>query len=43
MRVRIRIETRSLSNVVESSALVSTGFETERPQLVLPRGLVSDV
>ncbi|MEM4190123.1 MAG: hypothetical protein QW544_06395, partial [Candidatus Caldarchaeum sp.] len=39
VRVRIRIEAPSLNNVAESSALVNTGFETERPQLVLPRRL----
>ncbi len=39
VRVKIRIEVRNLKKIVESSALVNTGFETERPQLLIPRKL----
>ncbi|MGB9730107.1 MAG: hypothetical protein ACP5GU_08345 [Thermoprotei archaeon] len=39
VRVKIRIEVRNLKKVIESSALVNTGFETERPQLLVPRKL----
>jgi len=37
--VRIKIEARSSNRSLETSALVNTGFETERPQLLIPLGL----
>lgn len=35
VRVRLRIESVD-HNVLEATALINTGFETERPQLLLP-------
>jgi len=41
MPVRVRLRLRSLASnyVIESSALINSGFTTERPQLLIPRRL----
>ena len=45
MAVRLRIALRrpGSSRVVETSALVSSGFEAEAPQLVLPTALAREL
>ncbi len=45
MPVRVRMRLRSLLNnrVIETSALVNSGFTTERPQLLVPRKLAEEL
>lgn len=37
MAVRVRLRIEANEKVIETSALVNTGFETETPQLLLPK------
>jgi hypothetical protein len=39
VRVRLRVKSRLTGSVVETSALVSSGFEAETSQLLLPTSL----
>jgi len=39
VRVKLRIRSRVSNSVVETSALVNSGFVTEKPQLMIPRKL----
>lgn len=44
MAVRVRLRLRSKSGVtVDTSALVNTGFETEKPQLLIPIRLAREL
>ncbi|MEM0080131.1 MAG: hypothetical protein QW655_06810 [Nitrososphaerota archaeon] len=43
VRVRLRIEAARSGRIVETSALVNTGFETERPQLLIPKKLAVEL
>lgn len=36
LRIKLEVRSRSSGRVVETSALVNTGFETEKPQLLIP-------
>jgi hypothetical protein len=40
VRVRLKLKSRISGEVVETVALVNTGFETESPQLLIPLGIV---
>ncbi len=39
VRVRLKLKSRISGEVVETVALVNTGFETESPQLLIPLAL----
>ncbi|MEM1643999.1 MAG: hypothetical protein QW369_05520 [Desulfurococcaceae archaeon] len=39
VRVRIRVKSRESPSYIEASALVNSGFETEKPQLLIPLAL----
>ena len=39
VRVRLRIRSRSTGVEIVSSALVNSGFESDKPQLLIPRAL----
>jgi len=41
LRVKLKISSKSGGKAVASSALVNTGFETDRPQLLLPVRIAS--
>jgi len=41
IRVRLRLKPRASEEVVEASALINTGFETDGPQLLIPTRLAS--
>lgn len=41
VRVRLRIKSRLGGRALESVALVNSGFETEKPQLLVPMGLAA--
>jgi len=43
VRVRLRIRNIENNRVVETNALVNSGFITEKPQLLIPRGLASEL
>lgn len=43
VRVRLKIEVTRSGRSIETSALVNTGFETERPQLLIPRKLAAEL
>jgi len=43
VRVRMRIRNIENNRVVETNALVNSGFITEKPQLLIPRGLASEL
>jgi hypothetical protein len=39
VRVKLRLRARTSGETIEASALVNSGFETESPQLLIPREL----
>jgi hypothetical protein len=39
VRVRLKLRSRILGEIVETVALVNTAFETEPPQLLIPLAL----
>ncbi|MEM2927112.1 MAG: hypothetical protein QXO94_06610 [Candidatus Bathyarchaeia archaeon] len=43
MALRIRLRVKSENNAVETSALVNSGFETEKPQLLIPLRLAREL
>lgn len=43
VRVKLRLRARTGGRVVETSALVNSGFTTDRPQLVVPKRLAVEL
>ena len=43
VRVRIKVEVINTGKEVETNALVNTGFETEKPQLLIPLKMAEEL
>jgi len=43
LRVKLRIKARRSDKTIETSALANSGFETEKPQLLIPLGLAREL
>jgi len=43
VRVRLRVRAKQSGKAVETTALVNSGFETDRPQLLIPLALAEEL
>jgi len=43
LRIKLKVKAKSSNKLVETAALVKTGFETEKPQLLIPLRLAKEL
>jgi len=43
VRIKLRLKSKTLRGTIEVSALINSGFETKRPQLLIPTQLARQI